>query len=219
MKQSPMQVPYEPFEVEQPPANRRTQSKLRTRQKLLAAARDLFIDRGYEPATVRDIARAAGMSTGAVFANFQDKSDLFEAVQIDDCERAAERMREAAGRDAPVANKLLNVFLANYGYYSNSLPLVRAMQARAWERPADEEGRARPALKALLATISDALRDAARRNEIRQDFDVRLISEMLWDAYLASLRRAIFDAWTVDVLSARLADQISVVLAGLHIRS
>ena len=92
MNQSPVRVPYEPTEAPKTASpNRRMLSKMRTRQKVLDAARALFIERGYDASTVRDIARRAGMSTGAVFANFQDKSDLFEAVVVDDFERVAER--------------------------------------------------------------------------------------------------------------------------------
>src|SRR3546814_6547492 len=47
---------------------RRTLAKQQTRAKVLAAARRLFSEEGYEGATIRDIAAAAGMSTGAVFA-------------------------------------------------------------------------------------------------------------------------------------------------------
>ena len=63
--------------------NRRAQAKLQTRQKVLVAARQMFAQQGYEGATIRDIATAAGMSTGAVFANFTDKSDLFCDIMAD----------------------------------------------------------------------------------------------------------------------------------------
>ena len=52
----------------------------RTREKILASAKTLFSEKGYEGATIRDIAAAAGMSTGAVFASFTDKSDLFNDI-------------------------------------------------------------------------------------------------------------------------------------------
>lgn len=61
--------------------NRRTRAKAQTYQRVLDAARGLFAaEGGYEAATIRDIAKAAGMSTGAVFANFEDKADLYKAV-------------------------------------------------------------------------------------------------------------------------------------------
>lgn len=55
----------------------RAVAKAHTRAKVLACARDLFADRGYEGTTIRDVAIATGMSTGAIFANFKDKADLF----------------------------------------------------------------------------------------------------------------------------------------------
>lgn len=66
----------------EPPArlNRRQAAKRRTRQRVLAAATDLFNDVGYAKATIRAIAKRAGMSTGAVFANFIDKDDLYVAA-------------------------------------------------------------------------------------------------------------------------------------------
>ena len=52
------------------PAERPSQralAKQRTREKIVGAAKALFAEHGYEGATIRDIAKAAGMSTGAVF--------------------------------------------------------------------------------------------------------------------------------------------------------
>ena len=48
-------------EADAPRMNRRQAAKVRTRQKVLDAARGLFAERGYEPATIRDIAKGAGM--------------------------------------------------------------------------------------------------------------------------------------------------------------
>lgn len=58
----------------------RTEAKAATRGKVLEAARRCFDAVGYEAATIRDIAARAGLSTGAVFANFAGKADLYLAV-------------------------------------------------------------------------------------------------------------------------------------------
>lgn len=65
---------------EAPRLNRREQAKIRTAKRVLDAARELFEEDGYAKATIRDIAAKAGMSTGAVFANYKDKVDLYKAV-------------------------------------------------------------------------------------------------------------------------------------------
>lgn len=66
--------------TETPTLNRRQLAKERTRQKVLNAARSLFVSKGYAASTIRDIAAEAGMSTGAVFANFADKEALWAAA-------------------------------------------------------------------------------------------------------------------------------------------
>src|SRR5690606_33864995 len=107
--------------------------KQQTRTKVLGAARRLFSEQGYEGATIRDIAAAAGMSTGAVFASFTDKSDLFREILFNDIEALGRTMREAAGAPANSAEEsLLNIFTAGYGFYKNHLPLARAAFSVSW---------------------------------------------------------------------------------------
>jgi AcrR family transcriptional regulator len=47
-----------------------------TRERLLRAAADVFAERGYDGARVADIARAAGVSSGAMYAHFASKAEL-----------------------------------------------------------------------------------------------------------------------------------------------
>lgn len=47
-----------------------------TRSLLLAAAREIFAEKGYDGTRVQDVAMRAGMTTGAIYANFRDKDEL-----------------------------------------------------------------------------------------------------------------------------------------------
>ena len=47
-----------------------------TRDRLLQAAADVFAERGYDGTRVADIAAAAGVSNGALYAHFASKADL-----------------------------------------------------------------------------------------------------------------------------------------------
>jgi AcrR family transcriptional regulator len=49
----------------------------RTRAKLLAAARSLIREKGYEHTTLEAIAERAGMTTGAIYGNFKNRDELF----------------------------------------------------------------------------------------------------------------------------------------------
>jgi AcrR family transcriptional regulator len=203
-----------PSETEAPRLNRRQAAKVRTRQKVLDAARQLFAERGYEPATIRDIAKGAGMSTGAVFANFQDKAELFEAVLASDMVKLAETMKAAAAAGGSTRVRLLSALDAGYHGSLEQLPLVQAVIARSWFQPVAAEMRTRDAIKPILSVVTDTLQAGVGEGELRQDADVRLLGELIYDAFLSNYRRAAYDGWTTAQLSGRMGKQIDVILAG-----
>lgn len=50
------------------------------RQNLLQAAREEFLQRGYDKASLRKICQRAGVTTGALYFFFKNKEDLFTSV-------------------------------------------------------------------------------------------------------------------------------------------
>jgi AcrR family transcriptional regulator len=69
------------------------------RERVLAAAREVFLGRGYHGATVEQIAEAAGFSTGVVYSQFGGKAELFLALLE---ARIEQRIRENAAVVASV---------------------------------------------------------------------------------------------------------------------
>lgn len=201
-------------EGETPRLNRRQAAKIRTRQKVLDAARTLFAERGYEPATIRDIAKGAGMSTGAVFANFQDKAELFEAVLTEDLTKLAEVLKAAAASETTVRGRLLAALTAAYHGSLEHLPLVQAVVARSWFQPVAAEMRTRAVVKPLIGIVSDTLQAGVREGALRQDADVRLLSDLIYGAFLSNYRQAAYDGWGMEQLDAQIGKQIDVILAG-----
>ena len=88
----------------------RTKHDLRseaTRQRLVAAARELFGARSYADVGTEEIVRAAGVSRGALYHQFRDKADLFAAVAEQIEAEIAERIAaDAAGAAADPAGAL-----------------------------------------------------------------------------------------------------------------
>ncbi|MFL9866083.1 helix-turn-helix domain containing protein [Paraburkholderia fungorum] len=60
-----------------PPRLSREESRLQTRAHLLAAAKWLFVERGFGATSLRDIAAEAGYTQGAFYSNFASKEELF----------------------------------------------------------------------------------------------------------------------------------------------
>ena len=193
---------------------RRALAKQQTRIKVLAAARNLFSEEGYEGATIRDIAAAAGMSTGAVFANFSDKSDLFREIMSDDMEALSAAMRDAAGRGRNVEDAVLKVFMAGYTFYKSRLQLARAAFSVSWDKAGGPSLRGLPSSLALPDLFAEQLSAAVERGELSQEAEVKLRSQMLFDTYLSNYPPAIFEGWSLEALQTRARDQIRILLAG-----
>jgi AcrR family transcriptional regulator len=54
----------------------REESRDQTRERLLEAARKIFVKKGFAAASVEDIAEAAGYTRGAFYSNFSGKSEM-----------------------------------------------------------------------------------------------------------------------------------------------
>lgn len=78
----------------------REERKVQTRDRLIGAAARVFARRGYDRATLSDVAREAGYSTGAVYSNFAGKDDLFLAVYERFIAASAREVDIAAAEDA-----------------------------------------------------------------------------------------------------------------------
>jgi AcrR family transcriptional regulator len=67
-----------------------------TRGALLAAARALFVEKGYAATSTPEIVAAAGITRGALYHHFADKRDLFRAVLAEEAHTVAAEIERAA---------------------------------------------------------------------------------------------------------------------------
>lgn len=75
-----------------------------TREEILDAAARTFPARGYHAASVEEIAEEAGLSTGAVYSNFESKAELFLALYERYMERHTKELEELVSRgETPAA--------------------------------------------------------------------------------------------------------------------
>lgn len=117
------------IETDEPRLNRRQIAKASTASKVLASARLEFETKGYGSitaetgATIRDIAKGAKMSTGAVFANYTDKEALYVAIY------GHKPITPELGRAAMIALRALTLDLAGEGNSKFGIEIVDEMDA------------------------------------------------------------------------------------------
>jgi AcrR family transcriptional regulator len=61
-------------------------NEMNTQEKIVHFGRQEFLQKGFQNASLRNIASAAGMTTGAIYTYFKDKNALFEAIVSPVCE-------------------------------------------------------------------------------------------------------------------------------------
>lgn len=89
-------------------------------QELLAAALDLFVERGFAATRLEDVAASAGVSKGTLYLYFANKEELFKAV-------VRENVVPAIGEAESVID----------GYQGASVDLFREIMLGWWERIGD----------------------------------------------------------------------------------
>jgi AcrR family transcriptional regulator len=132
-----------------PPVPTKSAKAAVTRQRLLEAAGDLFIERGYHGVPMQDIAAAAGLTKGALYGHFRSKGRLLvEVIRW----KLAEREHSAYFADA----------LRDPDHAIDLLHDVRAQDIRVLQVDAAAAARHDPDVAAGMADLY-AERDAAIR--------------------------------------------------------
>ena len=109
----------------------RRQRRQRTREALLDAAASVFADRGYAGASIPRIAGEAGMSTGAIYANFSGKQELFLAMMQRLVEAGA-KARRRSSEETGDHDELLERMVTTWTTTIDTAPEVVLLMAEFW---------------------------------------------------------------------------------------
>ena len=71
---------------------RREREKLRQRQEMLAAALDLFSQKGYHNVSMQEVAEKAEFAIGTLYKFFPNKEDLYKAMVLEQCDKFEEAL-------------------------------------------------------------------------------------------------------------------------------
>jgi AcrR family transcriptional regulator len=122
----------------------------RTRDHLLAAAAQVFAERGFHGATLDEVAQVAGFTKGAVYSNFKNKDDLFLALFKSNYERGMAELMETLQNSMVPAVDRLSDFVALIQGESQRNPNSALLYLEFWLYAARN-----PEARARLAAIDD----------------------------------------------------------------
>jgi len=164
---------------------RRERERVETRDKILNAARELFISEGYDKVSMRRVAERIEYSATAIYVHFADKEALFRELCHQDFARLAEVFQRVALERDPIERlRQIGRTYVEFGLqYPNHYKLMFMTQHPPTELDErDREVRGNPEVDAyafLKQTVKQGIADGLFREEFR---DAELVSQTLWAA-------------------------------------
>lgn len=182
------------------------------RRRLLEAAVQLFVEQGYDGASMDDIAARADVSRATVFNYFARKDDFVTAWVAGRRAIMMRALAEDVEEPVPTALRLERSLMAMCEVYEADAEESRVM-ACCWVRTG------MPLLPESYATadlFAGAIRDGLARGDVRAGADADAAGRVLVDAYFGSLYRwAAADRPQANALRDELMGVLQVVLDGL----
>jgi AcrR family transcriptional regulator len=198
----------------------RQERKQATRARVLAAARDLFDEIGYEETTVRMLAERAGVSVGSVFTTFAGKAELLSHVMGGRVEALQAELEQLTPHlRGPTVDRLRSIMAVHYGFETRRLRLFVAYVAASftWSREGGMTPIGRNAR--FRGMLAEALAGGVARGEVRPEIDPELFIDTLLAAYVWNYRRAAQDGADAPALIAEMDRQIGLLFDGVAVRS
>jgi AcrR family transcriptional regulator len=164
---------------------RREREKSETRDKILDAARELFITEGYDGVSMRRVAEKIEYSPTAIYVHFADKNELFHELCQQDYSRLAEVFQSSAMSMNPV-ERLKQIGRTYMGFgvrYPNHYRFMFMTPHPAIEPNEEEcEKKGNPELDAY-AFLKWAVQQAIDAGRLREELvDAELVSQTVWAA-------------------------------------
>jgi len=170
---------------------RRQREKLETRDKILEAARELFVQHGYEGVSMRKVAEKIEYSPTTIYLHFADKESLFKELCQRDFAHLARVFQEGAkrqqrGMQADPAQRLLQAGLGYIQFgaqYPNHYKLMfMTPHPKPLPDKCDDQRKGNPELDAY-AFLKHGVQQAIDAGVFREGLnDVELVSQILWSA-------------------------------------
>jgi len=181
----------------------------RSRQRIRAAARELFREVGFDRATLRGIGARAGMGASSIYRHVRSKHELLILELADIQEDAWTRFRREDDRTAPTRERLQRFFEIQHQMLADDLDLT-TIALRATTFTEARVARRVLALNDRTVGLIAEILQAGRRRDLDADIDVLAAARTVF--HVASGLRVAWANGLVDERGCRESVDASVDL-------
>lgn len=203
--------------LDEPTLSGTERSKRDKARRIREASRAMFLTKGFEDATIRDIARMAEVAQGTLFLYASSKRDLLFMLYNDLIEGACDECDTIPAAQLSLTETLLRITVIHLHRITDDLGIARlsVSNLNLYDKSAESQRFTR-LYGRMLSLISGELRRRQAARRLRGEFDIDLIATMaftvLIEMFKVYLRSDLPDIRRVLIQTH---DQINVILRGL----
>jgi len=198
----------------------RERNKLDKLRRIKHAATNLFILKGYDETTVREVAARAGVGLGTVFLYAATKRDLLFLTVNEDLEAVVNEAAATKRVDRPMLESLVRLFRGYYEYFAGEPRLSRlSLREMTFYASGPEAERFLRMRERVIALIEEIVRAAIGRKEISPKESASLVAWVIFAIYQVEVRRWLSsDKLSITGGLASLRKQLELLITGLSPR-
>lgn len=190
---------------------RRERKKRDKRRRMLKAARELFVSKGYQKTTTREITEAADVATGTLFTYFGDKTQLLRELFLEDIDEVTGDVFETLDREQPVIDQLMAIFDPMFRYYGSDVPLGREIfQAFMFHGEVD------PITQRFIMRLSSVFEHGKKAGTVRQDLPSPTAAYSAFALYLSGVMLLLQDNLAESTHRALVRGSLQVMVDGVR---
>ena len=198
--------------------NRREASKSETRQLIFNAARKLFLKKGVDQCTMRDIAKAAGVSAASVVVHFKNKTALLELALYEDIDLTLAKAIASFPSEANLSDRLMHIPNSMFYFYNTNRELYRTLIRNTLFEPEEENPHLTRQLDGYLEFLGGQIEHEKEMGSVRSNVDVHIAAASIASLYIGILINFFRNSeMTPDMALDMLASMNQQYLAGIMI--
>lgn len=153
-----------------------------TIQKILMAAKALFLQKGFDGTSMADIAKQANVTKSLIFHHFTNKENLWKEVKIHLLKPHIEQIETRTFSEISLPEFLRDFLTFRFHLYDQNPEIARLM---GWQRLAEEPLPLQTLSSPLLPSLIDSIQKLQNKGKIRANLNPVMIEYLLME--MASL--------------------------------
>lgn len=157
------------------------------KEAICRVATRLFVEKGFEKTSIRDIAEAGKMNSSGLYYYFEDKEAILYTILMEIMDESLERMREIAQREVPAIEKIyaaIDLHTEIYGADPIRMALIAYNQKSLSPEHWDELRGKQKEYSAILRGFLTEMRDAGETADLNPTLCTFALFGMIQSAYL-----------------------------------